>query len=123
MEEQQLATPLLGKPDQEPGFRFRHRQEQHSRLLPLCHRADIHGRLLNVGADLGKGLAELEAPLRQRHSSVQRLGRSVLRRHQGNAGHLGSGHECDARRRISATRKRVQLEQRAARALPVRRQV
>ena len=123
MEEQQLTPQVLGQPHQEPGLCVRHRQEQHRRLLPLRHRSDIHGRLLNVGADLGQRLSELKAPLRQRHSSLQRLGGPVLRRHQGHAGHFRSGHERDAGGRISLARQRVQPEQRAARALPVRRQV
>ena len=91
LEEQQLTPQILGQPDQEPGLRLRHRQEQHCRLLPLSHRSDLHGRLLHVGAHLGQGLSQLQAPLRQRHSRVQRLGGPVLRGHQGHASHLRSG--------------------------------
>lgn len=83
VEVQQPPAPLLGQPHQEPQLCLRRPQVQHRRLVPVRRGADVHGLLLHVRPPPRQGFSQFQAPLRQRYTRLQRMGRKILRRHQG----------------------------------------
>jgi len=73
----QFASAFLGEHDKESRLCVRHRQVPHRRLLSVGRRSDVHGQLLNQRPETRQRLTIVQAAVRQRHSKVQELGRSV----------------------------------------------